>query len=96
MPSRSLLPPIVTIVGLVIVAMIAVSGLPRSFAAEQASGVPAWLEAHVGEGDGQIAPVVLQRARALYLQKVRDGAVKIPATSPWTRPAPVGLDAGFT
>jgi hypothetical protein len=32
-------------------------------------GVPAWLEAHVGEGDGQIAPVVLERARALYRRK---------------------------
>ena len=31
--------------------------------------VPAWLQAHVGEGEGQIAPIVLQRARALYLQK---------------------------
>ncbi len=32
-------------------------------------GVPAWLAAHVGEGDGQIAPVVLARARALYQRK---------------------------
>jgi hypothetical protein len=32
-------------------------------------GVPAWLQAHVGEGEGQIAPVVLERARALYLRK---------------------------
>ena len=32
-------------------------------------GVPAWLEAHVGEGDGEIAPVVLARARALYQRK---------------------------
>jgi hypothetical protein len=32
-------------------------------------GVPAWLEAHVGEGAGQIAPVVLERARALYQRK---------------------------
>jgi hypothetical protein len=31
--------------------------------------VPAWLEAHVGEGEGQIAPVVLERARALYQRK---------------------------
>ncbi len=78
MPSRSLLPHIVTIVSLIIVVLIAVSGLPRSFAAEQAPDVPAWLKAHVGEGDGQIAPVVLQRARALYLQKMSDGAVKNP------------------
>ncbi len=31
--------------------------------------VPTWLEAHVGEGEGQIAPVVLERARALYQRK---------------------------
>jgi hypothetical protein len=47
-----------------------------SFAAEQRSDVPAWLRRHIGEGDGQIAQVVLQRARALYLRKVKEGAVK--------------------
>ena len=70
--SRSLLLHIVTFVSLVI----AVSSLPRSFAAEQPADVPAWLQAHVGDGEGQIAQVVLQRARALYLQKVSEGAVK--------------------
>ena len=35
-------------------------------------------EAHVGEGEGQIAQVVLQRARALYFQKVRAGVVRNP------------------
>jgi len=45
---------------------------------EAARSMPTWLKAHVGEGDGQIAQVVLQRARALYLQKVSDGAVKNP------------------
>jgi hypothetical protein len=54
------------------------SGAPRSLAEEQSPDVPAWLRARVGEGDGQIAPVVLQRARALYLQKVSEGAVKNP------------------
>ena len=39
----------------------------------------------MGEGDGQIAPVVLERARALYLRT--QGASEIPATSPWTRRA---------
>jgi hypothetical protein len=34
-----------------------------------APGVPAWLEAHVGESEGQIAPVVLERARALHQRK---------------------------
>ncbi|WP_321576427.1 hypothetical protein [Bradyrhizobium barranii] len=33
---------------------------------------------HVGDGAGQIAPVVLQRARALYLRKVAAGVVKNP------------------
>jgi len=37
--------------------------------AEEASALPVWLAPHVGQGEGQIAPVVLQRARALYLQK---------------------------
>ncbi|HEY8006877.1 MAG TPA: hypothetical protein VIE66_08820 [Methylocella sp.] len=50
----------------------------RSFAAEQRSDVPAWLQAHIGEGEGQIAQVLLQRARALHLQKVSEGAVKNP------------------
>lgn len=49
-----------------------------SLAAERTSDVPAWLQAHVGTGDGQIAPVVLNRARALYQRKVREGAVNNP------------------
>ncbi len=57
---------------------IAVLGLSRSFAAEQSSDVPAWLRPHVGEGPSQIAQVVLQRARGLYVQKVSEGAVKNP------------------
>ncbi|WP_298426899.1 hypothetical protein [Rhodoblastus sp.] len=44
----------------------------------QSSEIPAWLQAHVGEGDGQIAPVVLHRARALYFAKLREGAVRNP------------------
>ncbi len=47
-------------------------------AAEQASQVPSWLRAHVGLGDGQIAPVVLERARALYQRKVSQGRVRNP------------------
>jgi hypothetical protein len=72
---------IVHIVSLVIVAT-ALLAAQRSFAAEQAADVPAslppWLKAHIGEGAGQIAPVVLQRARALYFRKVREGVVKNP------------------
>jgi hypothetical protein len=66
---------IANIFGLFIIA-IALSAPPRAFAAERPSDIPAWLWAHVGEGEGQIAQVVLRRARALYLQKVREGAVK--------------------
>ena len=87
MRSRSILLNIVMIFSLFIIA-IALSTSPRSLAAEQSSGVPAWLMAHVGEGQGQIAEPVLQRARALYLQKLSEGAVEIPATSPWTRHVP--------
>ena len=60
------------------VIVIALLAPPRSFAAQQSSDVPAWLRAHVGEGVGQIAQVVLQRARALYLQKVSESEVKNP------------------
>jgi hypothetical protein len=48
---------------------IALSGLGPACAAGRASDVPARLEAHVGEGEGQIPPVVLERARAHYLRK---------------------------
>ena len=40
--------------------------------------VPAWLGAHVGEDEGQISQLVLQRARSLYLRKVSGGEVKNP------------------
>ena len=40
--------------------------------------VPAWLQKHVGTGEGQIAPVVLTRARNLYQEKVASGAVRNP------------------
>jgi hypothetical protein len=59
--------------------LIAGLGAAPGFAAtEQPSDIPSWLKSHVGEGEGQIAPIVLQRARALYLQKVSMGAVKNP------------------
>ena len=58
--------------------VIAFSTSPRSFAAEQAWDVPAWLSAHVGDGEDQIAEPVLERARALYLEKVSEGVVKNP------------------
>ena len=71
MRLRSLLA-IVAIANLIMIGG-ALSGWPRSFAAELPWLDPDWLQAHVGEGEGQIAPVVLQRARALYLKNVSEG-----------------------
>jgi hypothetical protein len=88
--SRSLL---LAIVSLVII--VALSGSPRSFAVEQPPDIPAWLQAHVGEGDGQIAPVVLHRARALYLQKVSGGAVKNPCYFAMDATRPGGFGRRF-
>jgi hypothetical protein len=70
----------------------ALAGSPRSFASELPWDVPDWLEAHVGEGEGEIAPVVLQRARALFLEKVKAGVVKNPCyfAMDATRPAGSG------
>src|SRR5688500_3905982 len=36
---------------------LALLGLPRSYANPQPSEIPAWLKAHIGIGEGQIAPV---------------------------------------
>src|SRR5262249_55579414 len=58
--------------------------------------VPAWLQTHVGEGEGQIAQVVLQRARALYLKKVSEGAVKNPCYFAMDATRPAGWGTGFT
>ncbi len=93
MQPRSLLP--VTIVGLVII-VAALPGPQRLLAAEQASDAPAWLRAHVGNGPGQIARVILQRARALYRQKVREGVVKNPCylAMDATRPSALGHNLG--
>ena len=56
-----------------------VSGLSPSLAAEQkTSDIPGWLQAHVGTGEGQIAAVVLERARTLYRRKVKEGTVSNP------------------
>jgi hypothetical protein len=69
-----------------------VPAAPVAPAGPSASGVPAWLQAHVGHGDGQISPVVLQRARGFYLKKLRDGAVHNPCYFAFdaTRPAGPG------
>jgi hypothetical protein len=80
------------IVGLIIVAL---SGPPRSFAVEQPSDIPAWLRVRIGEGEGQIAAVVLQRARALYLQKVSEGAVSNPCYFAMDATRPAGFGRRF-
>jgi hypothetical protein len=81
------------IAGLIVV--VALSASPRSFAVEQSTDVPAWLQAHVGEGEGQIAPVVLQRARALYLKKVSEGTVKNPCYFAMDATRPGGFGRRF-
>ena len=93
LPLTSLRLAIVTLVGLVVAG--AVSGWPRSFAADQPSDVPAWLRAHVGDGDGQISQVVLQRARALYRQKVSEGTVKNPCYFAMDATRPGALERRF-
>ena len=70
MPLRSLL------LTMAVTIIVPLSGSVPSQAAEQTSAIPAWLQAHVGAGEGKIAPIVLKRARALYRQKVSEGAVK--------------------
>lgn len=85
MPLRSLL---FTIVGLT--TLVVLSAPSRS--QEQTPDVPAWLKAHVGLADGQIAPVVLERARALFLRKSRAGATRNPCyfAMDATRPSVAG------
>lgn len=63
----------VFVFGLLAIAGIALTMSARSFAAS--SDIPAWLQAHVGNDDGEISQVVLERARALYLKKVAQGPV---------------------
>lgn len=69
-----------------------IAPVPAAPAMPAASGVPAWLQAHVGDGDGQISAVVLQRARGFYLQKTREGAISNPCYFAFdaTRPAEWG------
>ncbi len=74
MRLKSILAPILGIV----FAAIAFAAPPPTLAAEPAPHIPAWLAAHIGDGNGEVAPVVLERARAFYFQKVAAGAVKNP------------------
>ncbi|WP_143534999.1 murein L,D-transpeptidase catalytic domain family protein [Roseivivax jejudonensis] len=56
---------------------IATGSIPARTGAETAD-IPAWLQQHVGTDEGQIAPIVLQRARALHQRKRREGVVQNP------------------
>lgn len=90
MPLRSLLRQNTVIV------LITLATSSSSFAAAQNADIPSWLQAHVGTGEGQIAPVVLQRARALYQKKVSEGAVSNPCyfAMDATRPSTSGRGLG--
>ncbi|TIS81310.1 MAG: hypothetical protein E5X00_10865, partial [Mesorhizobium sp.] len=63
-----------------------------SFAALRPSNIPDWLQRHVGDNEGQISQVVLERARALYQKKVREGSVSNPCyfAMDATRPGDLG------
>lgn len=58
--------------------VIFMSLIPLSLVSAQASDIPKWLSKHVGTKEGQIAPVVLQRAREHYLKKTAEGKIKNP------------------
>ncbi|MEG6509973.1 murein L,D-transpeptidase catalytic domain family protein [Methyloligella sp. 2.7D] len=59
--------------------------------------LPGWLQAQIGTGEGQIAPVVLQRARALYYQKLGSGEIRNGCyfAMDATRPSGVGKHGRF-
>ena len=74
MRLKSLLLNKVTIFGLFTI----IASSASAPAAENPSDIPVWLRAHIGEGEGQITQPILERARALYRQKLAKGAVKNP------------------
>lgn len=77
--TETLLSPVAKTAAALLVVMAAWSGgVAGALAADQSPGIPAWLDAHVGEDEGDIARVVLQRARALYVRKVTEGTIRNP------------------
>jgi hypothetical protein len=78
--------------GLAVLIALASAGLSSPAAAQP--GVPAWLQAHLGEGEGQIAPIVLMRARALYQRKLSQGAVRNPCYFAFDATRPHDLGGG--
>lgn len=77
----------------VIIIFALLGSLPTQ-AVAQTSDVPAWLQKYIGTGDGQIAPVVLHRARALYQRKLRQGTVKNPCYLAKDATRPSTLNSG--
>lgn len=76
LPTRSLV--LTLVVMFTASAPVSTPCLAEEQSAEQSTEIPTWLQAHVGTGAGKIAPVVLERARALYRRKVKEGVVKNP------------------
>jgi hypothetical protein len=80
---------------LALIVAFAASSSHLSFGAELPWLVPSWLQKHVGEGEDQIAQIVLQRARALYLNKVSEGAINNPCYFAMDATRPGGLGRRF-
>lgn len=59
------------------VALVLAGPLPVQ-ATSTMSDIPQWLSRHVGTGEGQIAPIVLERARAHYQRQVREAGITNP------------------
>lgn len=71
--------------------LVPMAGLFSTQASAQNAEIPSWLRKHVGTGEGQIAPVVLTRARALYFEKRRQRKISNPCylAKDATRPSTV-------
>ncbi|MFW5641722.1 MAG: hypothetical protein ACOCY0_03045 [Roseicyclus sp.] len=65
------------LVSLVALALALASPIPAD-AASEAAEIPDWLRAHMGTADGQIAPIVLERARALYQAQAGEAGIANP------------------
>jgi len=91
-PSRSLAEELPWLVAPVPAARETPAEASPEMPAKKPQELPEWLQAHVGNGSGQIAPVVLERARAHYLKKVAEGVIKNPCyfAKDATRPAGAG------
>lgn len=74
MIARRFLPVLATGLALFLSGCTVMDIAPSAFAETQ-SGPPQWLTAYVGDEDGKISDVVLQRARALHQRKTREGRI---------------------